>query len=121
MRLIDADDLIKAFEALDLMSGQYAESFFNQAGNRSIEIERAEDYISNAPTVDAEPVVHAHWVLNPNGMDWGLPAWTCSHCGGRNDMIPPFITTNKGGYVPKNPNAFAGSNYCPNCGAKMDS
>ena len=31
MRLIDADDLIKAFEALDLMNGQYAESFSNIA------------------------------------------------------------------------------------------
>ena len=41
MRLIDADDLIKAFEALDLMNGQYAESFSNMAGNRSMEIHSA--------------------------------------------------------------------------------
>lgn len=76
--------------------------------------------LDTEPRVDAEPVVHAHWVLNPNGMDYGISAWTCSRCGGRNDMIPPFIPTNKGGYVPKNPNIFAGSNYCPHCGAKMD-
>lgn len=60
MRLIDANDLIKAFEALDLMKGQYAESFANMAGNRSMEIDRALDYIYNAKTIDAAPAVHAH-------------------------------------------------------------
>lgn len=60
MRLIDADDLIKVFEALELMSGEYAESFTNMAGNRSMEIECAKDYINNAKTIDAVPVVPAH-------------------------------------------------------------
>lgn len=58
MRLIDADDLIKAFEALDLMNGQYAESS-NMAGNRSMEIYSAINYIENTKTIDAKPIVHA--------------------------------------------------------------
>jgi len=62
MRLIDADDLIKAFEALDLMNGQYAESFTNMTGNRSMEIESAINYIENTKTIDAKPIVHAHWI-----------------------------------------------------------
>jgi hypothetical protein len=103
MRLIDADQLKTKVHKVYGYTGRILETD-----------------LDGAPTIDAVLVTHAHWVLNPNGMDWGLPAWTCSHCGGRNDMIPPFITTNKGGYVPKNPNVFAGSNYCPNCGAKMD-
>ena len=59
MRLINADDLIKAFEALKLMNGQYAESFVNMAGNRSMEIECAENYIDNAKTIDAVPTIGA--------------------------------------------------------------
>ena len=62
MRLIDADDLIKAFEALDLMNGKCAESFTNMASNRSMEIESAINYIENAKTIDAKPIVHAHWI-----------------------------------------------------------
>ena len=78
------------------------------------------DEIDQLPKIEAKPVVHAHWKLDPNGMDFGLSAWRCSNCGGQNTMIPPFIPTKYGGYVPKNPNAFAGSKYCPNCGAIMD-
>lgn len=99
MRLIDADDLIKAFEALDLISGQYAESFANMAGNRSMEIECAKDYIDNAKTVDAKPVVHAHW---KKGVFADI---TCSSCDFTiciaNSVIPKML-------------------YCPNCGARMD-
>lgn len=62
MRPIDADDLIKAFETLGLMSG---ESFTNMARKRSMEIERVKDYINNAETIDPAQVVHAHWILIP--------------------------------------------------------
>lgn len=102
MKLIDADDLIKAFEALDLMSGQYAESFTNLAGNRSMEIKCAEDYINNAPTIDSAPVVHAHWILEPEDTAYEN-VWTCSNCG------EEFIQHRKPKY-----------RFCPHCGAKMD-
>ena len=112
MRLIDAEHLKRELNCIDGFAGCADISENTRIGlNMMVDLE---------PTVDAAQVVHAHWKLDPDGMDWGIPAWTCSHCGGRNDMIPPFITTNKGGYVPKNPNVFAGSNYCPCCGAKMD-
>ena len=68
---IDADDLIKAFEALDLMNGQYAESFTNMAGNRSMEIESA----INSKTIDAKPIVHAHWIEQEHEI------FKCSNCG----------------------------------------
>ena len=58
------------------------------------------------------------WILDPNGMDWNLPAWKCSECGGRNDNIPPYICKN-GERIDINPYSFAGSQYCPNCGSKM--
>ena len=97
MRLIDAGELIKAFEALKLMSGEYADSFTNMAGNRSMEIERAEDYIDDAKTIDAVPVVHAHWIKNNCYNVRGL-IYECSNC---------------------NTVMFSAWNYCPNCGADM--
>lgn len=55
------------------------------------------DDISDAPTVDAKKVVHGHWTpLVKNGFAFGV---TCSKCNTTWDDK---------------------SNYCPNCGAKMD-
>lgn len=102
MRLIDADDLIKAFEALDLMNGQYAESFSNMAGNRSMEIESAINYIENAKTIDAKPIVHAHWIEQEHEI------FKCSNCGNYLDF--KGINAGRGG-----------ANYCPNCGCRMKS
>lgn len=101
MRPIDADDLVKAFEALDLMNGEHAESFTNMVGNRSMEIECAKDYIDNAKTIDARLVVHAHWIKSL----FGDVSITCSNCDFHmcipNSAIPKML-------------------YCPNCGARMD-
>jgi len=101
MRLIDSDDLLKRFESLELMSGEYAESFTNMAGNRSMEIKCAKDYIDNAKTIDAVPVVHAHWIDQKHG------TYKCSSCG----QFLDFGGVNAG---------RGDANYCPNCGAKMD-
>lgn len=66
----------------------------------------------------------AFWVYDPNGMDWGLPAWRCSECGCRNDMIPTYIARGEGKppitheYI--NPLSFAGTKYCPECGRRME-
>lgn len=119
MRLIDADEFIEyCRKGLKDMS---AVPYCKDSIKAMIEVTKGFiDDIEEQPTIDTAPVVHAHWKLDPNGMDWGIPAWTCSHCGGRNDMIPSFIFTKHGGYVPKNPNVFYGSDYCPCCGAKMD-
>ena len=64
------------------------------------------------PDADVAPVVHGRWVYNPNGMDWNLGAWQCSVCKCNNNNLP--------GNDKYNPYIFQGSNYCPNCGAKMD-
>ena len=109
MRLIDADDLIKAFEALDLMSGQYAESFTNLAGNRSMEIECAKDYIDKAKTIDSVPVVHAHWIPSyPNQRTGKARVFVCSNCE-HAVFVPRQMSVDELGYV-----------FCPHCGAKMD-
>lgn len=55
---------------------------------------------------------HGHWIFDPNGMDWNIPAWRCSECACLNNNIPPNIEK-------VNPLRWSGSKYCPNCGAKM--
>lgn len=113
MRLIDAD-------ALKMALGDWIREHWTEAFTGDDAGSEFADMIDHEETVDPVKIVHAHWELDPNGMDFGLPAWKCSNCHSKNDMIPPFIPTKNGGYVPKNPNAFSGSKYCPNCGARMD-
>ena len=69
--------------------------------------------INAAPKEDVAPVVHAEWIWDDNGMDWGLGAWLCDACFCRNANLP----ANK----KINPYVWAGAKYCPHCGAKMDS
>lgn len=68
-------------------------------GASMYEIERT---IDEQPTVDAEPVRHGRW--------------------GGEEIFPGFPTLN--GYLCSNCNcrkrAGRKTNYCPNCGAKMD-
>lgn len=61
---------------------------------------------------ESVPQQHGAWQWNPNGMDWGLGAWQCSICGNKNDNLPCNAKIR--------PHIFAGSRFCPNCGAKMD-
>ena len=75
--------------------------------------EYCRDALIDIPTAaDVEKVRHACWVWDENGMDWGLGAWKCSGCHRKPET---WWETDKG-----SPSRCAGSNYCPNCGAKMD-
>lgn len=71
--------------------------------------ERAYDRLEQEP---------ATWVWDDDAIDWGLGAWVCSRCHGRNANIH----AGKPGYddsVCANPYSWAGAQYCPNCGAPM--
>ena len=58
--------------------------------------------ISDMPAADVAPVIHAHWISkNPHGYEW---IFVCSNCGYVDGY--PFNDRH---------------NYCPNCGAKMES
>lgn len=96
MRLIDAD-------ALD--AEMYHKSFEVDDGRNVwnsglwIRYKIFEEALRDAPTVDAVPVRHGKWI-DRNGAIVA-PFWEryeCSECGARSDN----------------------SNYCPNCGARMD-
>lgn len=56
--------------------------------------------IEFAPTADAKPVRHGRWILKRIGAGH---TWECSCC----HKQPCIYITNS-------------TNYCPNCGAKMD-
>ena len=74
--------------------------------------------IEEVCAVDAEPVRHAKWVWDNDAIDWNLGAWVCSECRHRNENIHAGMPGINGG-VWSNPYIWSGSNYCPNCGAKM--
>lgn len=75
MRLIDADKLYLPYEEIaSRMSVHYA------------------------PTVDAVPVVHAHWIKN-SGDSYTVK---CSNCKSERILADSWFE------------------YCPKCGAKMD-
>lgn len=90
MRLIDADELLTAFPIDD-------EPMLTKSCVRMT--------IRHMPTIESEvqPVRHGHWIHDgldiPHGVDW----MHCSECGKRDKYCPAAMT-----------------NYCPNCGAKMD-
>jgi hypothetical protein len=67
--------------------------------------------IDRQPTADVVEVRHGRWIFNPDGTDWGIGAWKCSLCKCKND--------NLGADNRFSPHIYAGSNFCPHCGAKM--
>ena len=102
MRLIDADAL-PVKHGIDMGS--------NYGGLRAVVLKRD---IDDAPTVDAEPIRHGHWLPHPNPeyREWDV----CSSCGTgckRREYHVDFMTKME---WERQVNYL----YCPNCGAKMD-
>lgn len=112
MRLIDADALIediKSFWDWDSIDGITATTVLKQTMTD----------ISNAPTIDAEPVRHGRW----EPYEFGDDTWhKCSVCGIADKYID--IVARKG-YIDGRPQFLSTRlvskrNYCPICGATMD-
>ena len=98
-RLIDAD----AFIAEHCADCKYAN--VNGICTKEAPLCGSVQIVTELPTIDAVEVVHGRWIHTAIEDDnWGgtFHKWTCSNCD--------FSTGH-------NPN---GTNYCPNCGAKMD-
>ena len=66
-------------------------------------------FANDAPTIDCEPVKHARWEKDKDDMFWGnsFIHMRCSLCGREAHL-------NRFGM------AYILSQFCPNCGAKMD-
>jgi hypothetical protein len=101
-RLIDLD---KAVEKLEFETETKCEpiaegdSFFEKFKKRLIPklLRNVIDWLQNQPTVDAVEVVHGRWI--GIGGNRYTRVSQCSNCCAKYDFM---------------------SNYCPNCGAKMD-
>lgn len=93
MRLIDADDFIEYL-------GLNAE---NSREENLGEIVTLEDF-DRRPIIDAEPVRHSKWI--PVYQENKRGGYECNLC---HSYSPAY----------RNGDDFL-SNYCPNCGAKMD-
>ena len=96
-RLIDANNLIEEIRE---------ERCYNCRNFKDMKCDYCgtADYIymiEDMPTIEAKPVVHGRWISkNHHGYEW---VFICSNCG----YIDGYPFNDR-------------SNYCPNCGAKMD-
>lgn len=100
MRLIDADELLKFPIRADHCDEENANEHFING------VETVMEYAKNLPTVDAEPVRHGKWIIEHEPFTWmGYTQWHCSCCG---------FTCSYGQEIRSR------TNFCPNCGARMD-
>jgi len=102
MRLIDLDALMQfpiRWNHYDIVNGSEKYIFG---------VEAVLEYAENLPTVDAEPVRHGEWISEIiKAQDWK---------GRARDYYQPHSCS-----ICHKPDPCQGvSNYCPNCGAKMD-
>ena len=98
---------------------------FEEDGHLSSYIE---EFIDNAPTIDAEPVRHGLWVLEAHdervNCRWNVTAECSECCDDRKEIwtgffpgVPPSIARR---VALESAESVKLSNYCPHCGAKMD-
>ncbi len=114
------NDLISRQEAIDALAMTAREKFnlSDEYSHYLAGLMDGELAIKNLPSAEPEWKT-GHWVYDENGMDWNLPAWVCSECHGRNGMIPTYIRGKDKMIKVEHPLRWAGSKYCPNCGARM--
>ena len=94
MRLIDADALKTKIQKIK------AEALEHGFAPESVCGDILLNFLDNAPTIEAKPVVHAHW------KKWGCEGTVCSNCYGR--VLYECDEQEKK------------SKFCPHCGAQMD-
>ena len=111
MRLIDADALLKAFDDdIDTDVCQTVLDYYSEWGFSRDTVERA---VTNAPTIEAEPVRHGEWV-DRYGNKYANHLYECSVCGEK--ALWRFEVNALGNEI----EVQDLSDFCPNCGAKMD-
>ena len=98
MRLIDAEEFETAIKKYTKYNDCIDSDFY------FIKVKRVFEIIEEAPTIEAKPVVHAHWI-NYNDM---FPC-QCSNCSGF------ALSFDIGNYQKE-----IESDFCPHCGAQMD-
>ena len=84
-----------------LIDAEYLETFLKIAkvAGSEINADTMLSVVETTPTVDAVEVVQGEWITKCMEGSWTHYRYSCSNCGSGFD---------------------SNSNYCPNCGAKMD-
>lgn len=97
-------------------------------GDKRISVDAMKSFIKNRPAADVAPVVHGRWILEAHdervNYRWNVTA-ECSECcdeqkeiwAGFFPNVPPPIARD---VALISAESVKLSNYCPNCGAKMD-
>jgi hypothetical protein len=112
VRLIDANALLAEITAMKVIDPYKKMRGLGERWVRSEGYDILIQLVKHFPTVDAVEVVHGRWETANDGTHF------CSNCGYDapytwDEIDRNFI--NSADDVPDRP-----SNYCPNCGAKMD-
>ena len=93
-RLIDAN----AWKLFYEDKKNILDRFYTHDAGYEDALDNVDDWMDAQPTVDAVEVVHGRWMLTHGEDGLYYDCSICGHCAGRGRK----------------------SNYCPNCGAKMD-
>jgi DNA-directed RNA polymerase subunit RPC12/RpoP len=107
MRLIDADELKETLAKMKIIDEDVVKR--NSIHEELVYLLKKVDAvlaekIDDLPTIEAVPVVHGEWIFTETFAD--ITFYKCSICS--NDIgVDPFFDDKV-------------SNFCPNCGAKMD-
>ena len=97
-------------------------------GDKRISVDAMKSFIKNRPAADVAPVVHGRWIMEAHdervNYRWNVTA-ECSECcdeqkeiwAGFFPNVPPCIARD---VALISAESVTLSNYCPNCGARMD-
>ena len=97
-------------------------------GDKRVSVDAMKSFIKNRPAADVAPVRHGRWILEAHdervNYRWNVTA-ECSECcdeqkeiwAGFFPNVPPCIARD---VAMISAESVKLSNYCPNCGAKMD-
>ena len=115
---IDREDALREIERREAL----------MVGDKRVSVAAMKSFIKNRPAADVAPVRHGRWILEAHdervNYRWNVTA-ECSECCDEQKEI-------WAGFFPNVPSPIARdaalvsaesvklSNYCPNCGAKMD-
>lgn len=100
MRLIDADVLQEQIVRSCCKPCEAEKRDYNHVRCRACEAGDTLDWVEDAPTIDAVPVVHGRWMRDDDLLPY------CSQCGER-----PLLDGSE---------EYVLSPHCPHCGARMD-
>ena len=107
MRMIDADPLLKKTAELEAVALEQVAKYEPSENPREwhrwtgiLQERTAFKYdLMDAPTIEAEPIRHGHWIDHTYKYRYPVGRYECSMCGAAHDME---------------------WDYCPTCGAHMD-